>query len=45
MSDAYIEGWADWQDGFDLCENPYDYDMSEYDDWCQGWLDAQGEYE
>jgi hypothetical protein len=42
MSDAYNEGVQDFEDGVAYEDNGYEKGTEEYDDWTDGWLDAEG---
>jgi hypothetical protein len=42
-ADEYYEGKKAYREGCEYDENPYQEGSTEYDDWQDGWDDAQGE--
>ena len=43
VSDEYYEGKKAYREGYDREENPYQEGSAEFDDWEDGYDDAEGE--
>lgn len=43
--DKWQDGYASYEEGFMLSDNPEPKDSSDFDDWEEGWIDAQTDTE